>query len=137
LLAPLPLPRPHSPVCPCIHIHTVPTVHFILLIVFPCTSFVSMFYFANQVSLLSCKYLLSSKLIFYRFLLSCYFNYRAIEVRSPTGADFSSSPCVQTGSGAHPASYSMGIGGSFPGGKARPGRNADHSPPSSAEVKYE
>jgi hypothetical protein len=25
----------------------------------------------------------------------------------------------------------------FPGGKARPGRNADHSPPSSAEVKYE
>jgi hypothetical protein len=47
---------------------------------------------------------------------------RAIEVRSPTGADFSSSPCVQTG-------------GSFPGGKARPGRDADHSPPSSAEVK--
>jgi hypothetical protein len=29
---------------------------------------------------------------------------RAIEVRSPTGAkDFSSSPCVQTGSGTHPA----------------------------------
>jgi hypothetical protein len=25
--------------------------------------------------------------------------------------------------------------GSFPGGKARPGRDADHSPPSSAEVK--
>jgi hypothetical protein len=25
----------------------------------------------------------------------------------------------------------------FPGGKARPGRDADHSPPSSAEVKYE
>jgi hypothetical protein len=62
---------------------------------------------------------------------------RAIEVRSPTGAeDFSSSPCVQTGSGAHPASYPVGTGGSFPGGKARPGRDADHSPPSSAEVKY-
>jgi hypothetical protein len=61
----------------------------------------------------------------------------AIEVRSPTGADFSSSPCVQTGSGAHPASYLMGTGGSFPGGKARPGRDADHSPPSSAEVKNE
>jgi hypothetical protein len=61
---------------------------------------------------------------------------RAIEVRSPTGAeDFSSSPCVQTGSGAHPASYPMGTGGSFPGGKARPGRDADHSPPSCAEVK--
>jgi hypothetical protein len=36
---------------------------------------------------------------------------RAIEVRSPTGAeDFSSSPCVQTGSRAHPASYPMGTG---------------------------
>jgi hypothetical protein len=63
---------------------------------------------------------------------------RAIEVRSQTGAeDFSSSRCVQTGSGSHPASYPMGTGGSFPGGKARPGRDADHSPPSSAEVKYE
>jgi hypothetical protein len=62
---------------------------------------------------------------------------RAIEVRSPAGADFSSSPCVQTGSGAHPASYPMGTGGSFSGGKVRPGRDADHSPPSSAEVKNE
>jgi hypothetical protein len=43
--------------------------------------------------------------------------------------DFSSNPCVQTGSGAHPASYTVGTGGSFPGGKARPGRDADHSPP--------
>jgi hypothetical protein len=51
--------------------------------------------------------------------------------------DFSSSPCVQTSSGAHPTSYPMGTGGSFPGGKARPGRHAEHSPPSSAEVKYE
>jgi hypothetical protein len=60
---------------------------------------------------------------------------RAIEVQSPTGAeDFSSSSCVQTGSGPHPASYPMGTGGSFPGGKARPGRDADHSLPSSAEV---
>jgi hypothetical protein len=46
-------------------------------------------------------------------------------------------PCVQTGSGAHPASCLMGTGGPFPGGKARLGRDADHSPPSSAEVKYE
>jgi hypothetical protein len=61
-----------------------------------------------------------------------------IGVQSPTGAeDFSSSLCVQTGSGAHPTSSSMGTGGSFPGGKARPGRNADHSPSSSAEVKNE
>jgi hypothetical protein len=63
---------------------------------------------------------------------------QAIEVRSPTVAeDFSSSPCVQNRSGAHPASYPMGTGGSFPRGKAWPGRDADHSPPSSAEVKNE
>jgi hypothetical protein len=36
---------------------------------------------------------------------------RAIGVRSPAGAkDFSSSLCVQTGSGAHPASSPMGTG---------------------------
>jgi hypothetical protein len=59
-------------------------------------------------------------------------------VRSPTEAeDFSSSLCIQTSSGAHPASYPMGTGGSFPGGKARPRRDADHSPPSSTEVKNE
>jgi hypothetical protein len=52
----------------------------------------------------------------------------------PAGAkDFSSSLCVQTGSGAHPASCTMGTWGPFPGGKARPGRDADHSPLSSAE----
>jgi hypothetical protein len=63
---------------------------------------------------------------------------RAIEVRSPAGAnDFSSILCVQTGSGAHPASSSMGTGGPFPGCKARPGRDADHSPPSSAEFVNE
>jgi hypothetical protein len=63
---------------------------------------------------------------------------RVIEVRSPTGAeDFSSSSCVQTGSEAQPASYPMGTGGPFPGGKARPGRDADHSPHLVAEVKYE
>jgi hypothetical protein len=43
---------------------------------------------------------------------------RAIEVRSPAGAkDFSSSLCVQTGSGAHPTSCTMGTGGPFPGVK--------------------
>jgi hypothetical protein len=59
---------------------------------------------------------------------------RAIGVRSPAGAeDFPSSLCVQT----HPASCTVGTGGPFPGGKARPGRDADHSPPSSAEVVNE
>jgi hypothetical protein len=46
--------------------------------------------------------------------------------------DFSSNLCVLTGSGAHPASFTMGTGG-----KAPPGRDADHSPPSSAEVENE
>jgi hypothetical protein len=51
-------------------------------------------------------------------------------VRFPAGSkDFSSILYVQTGSGAHPASCTMGTGGPFPGGKARPGRDADHSPP--------
>jgi hypothetical protein len=61
---------------------------------------------------------------------------RAIEVRSPAGAkNFSCSLCVQTGSGAHPASCTMGAGGPFPGAKARPRRDADHSPLSSAKVE--
>jgi len=40
---------------------------------------------------------------------------------------------VQTGPGAHPASYTMGTG-SLPAVK-RPGRGVDHPPPSRAEVK--
>jgi hypothetical protein len=47
------------------------------------------------------------------------------------GARFSAP--VQTGSGAHPASHTMGTG-SLPRVK-RPGRGVDHPPPSSAEVK--
>jgi hypothetical protein len=62
----------------------------------------------------------------------------AIGVRSPAGAkNFSSNLCAQTGSGAHPASCPMGTGGPFPGGKTRPGRDADHSPLPSAEVVNE
>jgi hypothetical protein len=49
--------------------------------------------------------------------------------------DFSSSLCVQTGSGAHPASCTVGTEGHFPGAKARPRRDADHSLPSIAEVE--
>jgi hypothetical protein len=63
---------------------------------------------------------------------------RAIGVRSPAEAkDFSSNLCVQTSSGAHPASCTVGTGGPFSGAKARPGRDADHSSPSSAEVVNE
>jgi hypothetical protein len=43
----------------------------------------------------------------------------AIGVRSPAGAkDFSAILCVQTGSGAHPASCTVGTGGPFPGVKS-------------------
>jgi hypothetical protein len=57
---------------------------------------------------------------------------QATKVQSPTEAkDFSSSLCVQTRSEAHPDS------GPFPGAKARPGRDTEHSPPSSAEVENE
>ena len=47
-------------------------------------------------------------------------------IESRGGARFSAP--VQTGPGAYPASYTMGTG-SFPGVK-RPGRGADHPPPS-------
>jgi hypothetical protein len=50
---------------------------------------------------------------------------------------FSYNPCVQTSSEVHPASCPVGTGGPFPGVKAQPERNADHSPPSSVEVKNE
>jgi hypothetical protein len=52
-------------------------------------------------------------------------------------ADFSSSLCVQTGSGARPAFCTMGAGGPFPEAKARPGRDADHSSRYSTEVNNE
>ena len=52
-------------------------------------------------------------------------------IESRLGARFSAS--VQTGPGAHPASYTMGTA-SFPGVK-RPGRGVDHPPPSSTEVE--
>jgi hypothetical protein len=72
-------------------------------------------------------------------VVSCYgLDDRAIEVESPAEEkDFSSSLCVQTGSGAHPTSCTMGTRGPFTGAKARPVRDADHSPPCSAEVENE
>jgi hypothetical protein len=56
----------------------------------------------------------------------------AVRGSNPDGGEiFSSSPDP----GAHPASCTMGTG-SFPGVK-RPGRDADHPPRSSADVKKE
>jgi hypothetical protein len=48
--------------------------------------------------------------------------------------NFSLHHYVLNGSGDHPASYPLGTRGSFPGVKQL-GCEADHSPPSSAEVK--
>jgi hypothetical protein len=62
---------------------------------------------------------------------SRYHNSCHVNGKSEMGARFFAS--VQTDPGAHPASYTMGTG-SFPGVK-RPGRGADHPPPTSAEVK--
>jgi hypothetical protein len=66
------------------------------------------------------------------------FDDQTIEVRFPAEAkDFSSNFCVQTGSGVHPASCTIGSGGPLPRAKERPGRDADNSLPSSAEVENE
>jgi hypothetical protein len=56
------------------------------------------------------------------------------EFESRQGKKFSLLHIVQTGSGVHPTSYKMGTGGFSPEVK-RQGREADHSPPTSAEVK--
>jgi hypothetical protein len=54
---------------------------------------------------------------------------RGVGVRVPVEQEFSLLHVAQTGSEAHPASYPMDTGGSFPR------HEADHSPPNSAEVK--
>jgi hypothetical protein len=60
---------------------------------------------------------------------------RGSRVRVPARAgNFSLYHRVQNVSGTHPASYPMGIGG-FSLLVKRPGREADHSPSSSTEVK--
>jgi hypothetical protein len=60
---------------------------------------------------------------------------RAIGVRSLAGAkDFSSNLCDQRPT-QPPVQWVPGV--LSPGVKARPGRDADHSPPSSAEVENE
>jgi hypothetical protein len=56
------------------------------------------------------------------------------EFESRYGQEFPLLHVVQTGSGAHPASYPMETGDSFPGVKW-PGREAHNSSPTSAEVK--
>jgi hypothetical protein len=63
---------------------------------------------------------------------------QAVKVQTPAGAeDFFISLCAQTGSETHPASYPLGTGGPFPRVKAPLGCDADHSPPSNADVMNE
>lgn len=57
-------------------------------------------------------------------------------LRIPARTRVISSPKIQSGSGAHPASCSMGTTNSFPGVK-RPGHEADHLPSSYAKVTKE
>jgi hypothetical protein len=60
---------------------------------------------------------------------------RGFRVRFPAGAgNFYFQHCVQNGSGAHSASYPK-VSRALSLGVKRPVREADHLPPSSAEVK--
>jgi hypothetical protein len=56
------------------------------------------------------------------------------EFESQKGQEFSLLHVVQTGSGVNPPSYPMGTG-ALSSEVKRLGREADHSPPASAEVK--
>jgi hypothetical protein len=56
------------------------------------------------------------------------------ELESLWRQEFSIIHDIQTGFGARLVSYPMSTGGSFPEVK-RPGREGNHSPPTSAEVK--
>jgi hypothetical protein len=59
---------------------------------------------------------------------------QGIGVQVLIGSRISVFHVIQTGSGIHPTSYPMSTGALSLGVK-RPGREADHSPPASAEVK--
>jgi hypothetical protein len=69
------------------------------------------------------------------FCLGYRLDVRGSRVPFPAGAgNFFLYHRVQNGSGAHLASYPTDVGSSFPGVK-RSVHEADHSPPSSAEVR--
>jgi hypothetical protein len=59
---------------------------------------------------------------------------RGIGDRASVGQEFLPFHLLQKGSGAHPAPYPMCMKDPYPGVK-RPGREADHSSPTSVEVK--
>jgi hypothetical protein len=88
----------------------------------------------NYIYNYSCSTGFESLLVFAIIVRSRYSYGLTARVRFPAVQDFSLFHSVQTGPEAHPPSYPVGTWGSFLGIK-RPGREADHSPPSSAEVK--
>jgi hypothetical protein len=59
---------------------------------------------------------------------------RGVEFKSRWHQEFSLLHNIQTGYGSHPVSYQLGLGALSPAVK-RPGREADHSPPTGAEVR--
>jgi hypothetical protein len=59
---------------------------------------------------------------------------KGLEFEPGQGQDLTPLHIIQTDSGAHPASYTVCTGGSFPGIKW-PKYEAEHSLPTSAEVK--
>jgi hypothetical protein len=61
--------------------------------------------------------------------------FQYFEGRQYPNCGHSPSLCVQTGPVALSTSRTVGTGGPFLGGKARPERDANHSPASSAEIK--
>jgi hypothetical protein len=60
---------------------------------------------------------------------------RGVGVRVPVGSRISLLHVLWTGSGTHPASYPMGTGASFPGGKAAGALSWPLTSPASAEDK--
>jgi hypothetical protein len=63
---------------------------------------------------------------------------RAVGVRSPVGAkDFPLASVSRPALGPTQPPVQWVLGVLYPGVKAQPGRDADHSPPSSAEVENE
>jgi hypothetical protein len=67
-------------------------------------------------------------------LLATGWTTKESEFESRYGQELSLLHVVQTGSGVHPASYTMDVG-TFSPGVMRQGSETDHSPPASPEVK--
>jgi hypothetical protein len=72
-------------------------------------------YIQNKETKLKLRFINYEEVVFETFRSLGKFTSITFPVRA---GNFSPHHCIQTGSGSHPASYPMGISGSFPGGKA-------------------